>query len=57
MTTDNGGDALLRRRCTCTDCWACEGNEPGCTCDIDWERLYHDDTYEVPRIASQETVR
>jgi hypothetical protein len=26
--------------CTCEGCWACTGNEVGCTCDIDWDALY-----------------
>lgn len=26
--------------CTCKGCWACKGAEVGCTCDIDWDKLY-----------------
>lgn len=26
--------------CTCDGCWACAGHVVGCTCDVDWERLY-----------------
>lgn len=26
--------------CTCDGCWACEGHELGCTCDIDWDVVF-----------------
>ena len=26
--------------CTCEGCWECKGAVVGCTCDIDWEKLY-----------------
>ena len=26
-------------RCTCDGCWACDGNTPGCTCDVDWDSI------------------
>jgi len=29
--------------CTCEGCWACKGAEVGCTCDIDWDKLYGHD--------------
>jgi hypothetical protein len=29
--------------CSCNGCGFCKGREAECTCDIDWERLYHRD--------------
>lgn len=26
--------------CSCPGCWACDGREPLCTCDVDWDALY-----------------
>lgn len=25
--------------CSCDGCWACVGNVPGCTCDVDWDAV------------------
>lgn len=25
--------------CQCGGCWACEGNAPECTCDVDWDAI------------------
>lgn len=25
--------------CLCPGCWACDGLEMGCTCDIDWDAM------------------
>lgn len=25
--------------CTCPGCWACDGFEMSCTCDIDWDAI------------------
>lgn len=27
-------------RCGCDGCWACKGQERGCTCHIDWDEVY-----------------
>lgn len=32
----------LDYRCSCDGCWACSGREDGCTCDVDWDRLYEE---------------
>ena len=31
------GDTYI---CACEGCWACEGEQRGRTCDVDWDRLY-----------------
>jgi hypothetical protein len=35
-------------RCSCDGCWTCAGRVDGCTCDVDWERLYSDPGYRAP---------
>lgn len=32
--------------CECDGCWCCEGSEPGCTCDIDWDDMYEHSNME-----------
>jgi hypothetical protein len=29
--------------CTCAGCWDCKGAAVGCTCDIDWGKMYGHD--------------
>lgn len=26
--------------CACNGCGFCKGREAGCTCDVDWEKVY-----------------
>lgn len=41
--------SIDERLCTCTGCWSCTGHVAGCTCDIDWDKVYgHEDGDGVP---------
>lgn len=33
-------DPTATYSCSCTGCWACAGNTQGCTCDVDWDKVY-----------------
>jgi len=30
----------LTYTCACNGCWACSGTVAGCTCDVDWSKVY-----------------
>lgn len=42
MTSPKATSAALaesKHVCSCDGCWACNGHENDCTCDVDWDAL------------------